>query len=113
MNKEQNNMNSLENEIGNILVDCEGHSQKDLVKELQAFITTHEQQARREGVKEFKDGLVDQLKTGTIVDQYDADTDLLAEEKDTALVSAVLHTTAIQIIEMFYEDFTTEHKGDN
>ena len=44
-------MNSLENEIGNILVDCEGHSQKDLVKELQAFITTHEQQARRDTIK--------------------------------------------------------------
>ena len=63
---------------------------------------------RVKAVKGFVDGLIDQLKTGTIVEQVNGETGLTAEEQDTTLVSATLHTTAVQIIQMYYEDYLSE-----
>lgn len=33
--------NKLRNEIGNILIDCEGHGEKDLIEQLETLINKH------------------------------------------------------------------------
>jgi hypothetical protein len=101
----------IEEKIRKIVLENRGQEQweEDMESAVQA-LTKLVGESRKEAVKGFFEGLIDQLKTGTIVDQENFDTGETESEEDTTLVSAVLHTTAVQIIQMYYEDWLVDGK---
>ncbi len=92
----------VQNKIRGVLEKYDCKHKYEITSEMLPIL---EEKSYHQGAKDFAESLIDQLKNGTIVDQYNPDTDVLEDEADTKLVSDVLHTTAVEIVEMHLEDF--------